>query len=259
MSAVKYLITYQYSEWLKQYWSKNRINTLKKTINDLTRALPSVSSAQELLHLLNRYIPEKNEISSGEKTPIYGPVLFYTQLTKWQAETQKTIADFQSVTLALNSIEITPENAPLMRLFSEINKEPKTLLHTRIQSLFQILRKAHSQEVIQYVLKLAHAVKPVNPPSGSFAAIIPINEDHAFCLSLLNNIAAVYNDEHDNPLWMDANNLLQSTLIIFQDMEKEKHRLTDDEEHMVEISLIDTSSEQHEPQRSCIWPPCQLM
>lgn len=135
----------------------------------------------------------------------------------------------------LNTVEMNSANTALILMLNDLMSNPKSLSHERMPSLLNVLCDTQLNELITFIVTLEKAPQHPTPTKGSFNAVTPINSEHAACLKLLNNLSSKF-DEH-NELWQKANTLLQSSLIIYQDI------------HLVEINLDDTNEPSEDPEK----------
>lgn len=125
-----------------------------------------------------------------------------------RSETRKKLVD-----LPLNA-----KAEPLRQLCLELLDNTNCSLECNYPSLMRCLNVLDIQALFNYMVELEDAPKPKNPLSSAFAALTPRNEQHAFCLQLINNISAKYHSRHlpeHAAFNSDANDFMQNLLIVY--------------------------------------------
>lgn len=216
------LLNKLYINWLNTFRLAEPTNTVAQArARELISDLENIGSLEKLGAILEKTISQNQ----------YGPLNYNKKLSDWYQEVINISKDCALAKIYLQNLEITPQNALLIRFLTQLMNEPKALLHTSIPSLVYVLNSKNLPELIEFIVSLETAPQPVDPRQGSFAALVPKNSDHQACLALLNNLVKQYNE--NNPLWVAGNSLLQTSLKIFNEYDME----------FVEINLHDEKQE----------------
>jgi len=227
---MSYYLNDHYIDWLKRYHKQENREPVKKIIGDLIISLPQSQSVEEMLLLLTPNLSTNNDVSTPVKSAVYGPMTFYAKLLEWHKQLTDIQNDLVTAKKNLQTINIESIN-PLIRLTFEIITTPKLLLHHKMPSVLNILSHDELPAILKYIACLEAVPPPISPQPGSFAAIVPFDQDHKVCLDLLNNVSAQYSGRHPmSELWDTANGLLQNTLLIFQDLHPQKLILEEEQE-----------------------------
>jgi hypothetical protein len=170
-------------------------------------------------------------------------IFFLTQLGEWNKEVVDRIENHQQVQELFAKLPSSPRITPLIRFLKELLASPYTLLHMKGNSLLLALCNPLLPTALEHLASLEQSPEPVNPRAGTFAALkqsLPDQDsDYALCLGLLNDLTSTYKDS--DPVFSLANDLLQSALIVYKDLN-----------FMEEISLDDEASEKQNKTSGCV-------
>lgn len=227
----KNFLPYDYTIWLKGFaktYPEHHVT--QRLIQTLIKELKHIESIDQMKTRLVQ------SIETLQNSTAY-PVHFLAQLGKWNKD---IIGRTERLGIAKQVLDTLPSHAktkPLISFLKKLLNSPHASLHLSANSLLSVLNNAKLPELIDYLAALEDKPDPKNPRPGSFAAIkqsLPdsdLTSDYAQCLTLLNNLTTVYKES--DPICDLGNSLLQSSLIIYKDLNS-----------MEEISLDDESSEE---------------
>ncbi|KTC84316.1 hypothetical protein [Legionella cincinnatiensis] len=174
----------------------------------LIEEISKARTIEDLIKLFSNYLN-----SDGAH---YETISLNSQLSDWKKDLEDLKSAQQQILVELGKIPTTSKNKNLLLLLKEVLSDSHLLLHSYITHLLNIFYNNSISDLIDYIIQIPIAPKPLNPPPGSFAAQTPRSEQHAECLILLNNLASVKEKER---LWETANSLLQTSLTMYQELE----------------------------------------
>ncbi|WP_298625724.1 hypothetical protein [uncultured Legionella sp.] len=220
---MKNLVTEGYIIWLKKFRESNARNTSCVQIStNLIAELKKIESIEQLKSLMASYLTEPNEDSIHQ----YIPPSFYQKLSEWQVAVTELERSRDKVRSILEVFDPTQQNF-LVQLLSEILEHKTAPLHFRTASILGVLSKEPFSELVDYLSTLPYAPYPTEANPGDFAAITPINDYHQASLIMLNNLAA---SSSLHQYWGAGNGLLQSSLLIYKDMQTKEINLDDEDD-----------------------------
>lgn len=174
----------------------------------LIEEISKARTIEDLIKLFSTYLN-----SDGAR---YETISLNSQLSDWKKNLEHLKLTQQQIRIELGKIPITSRNKNILLLLKEILADSHLMLHNHIVTFLNILNNNSISELINYMVQIPIAPKPINPAPDSFAAQTPRSEQHAECLVLFNNLASIKEKER---LWEMANSLLQASLIMYQDLE----------------------------------------
>ncbi|MDI1351780.1 MAG: hypothetical protein PSV35_03275 [bacterium] len=180
--------------------------SIKKNAEKLIHEIQQTNSFDALLSLLTAY---KNKFSP------YGSISLTATLMDWENYLQEIKNNHDLAIKTINFIQSSDKTTPLIEFIKELLTSPTLLLHIKINVLLHSLNNNFAQ-LLNFIINIKQIDAPQNPQRGSFASLKPFNYNHECTISLLNNIAA--NIQENNPLWHDANSLLQTSLGMYHDL-----------------------------------------
>ena len=217
----------RYTIWLMQYNTRVQHPTVQAIAGELITSLPKIKYINDLISLLAKYINPHGDDTKLNNPTLYGPINFYAQLLSWQAELDIIETDYPKAQAVLLGIQVNPTITPLIRFLNELMNQPKMLLHQSMPNLLTALCAKNLSDLLNFMANLKKAPLPVSPMRGTSAALTLTNPDHAACIELFNNVSAQVDEK--NELWIQANNLLDSALLMYQEMQLVEVNLEDDE------------------------------
>lgn len=182
-------------------------------VSEFKAALSKVKSYSELYDLICTYLAEEPADLSDANAPILKSPGFFHTLKGWKqsldqdAETARTIRE---------NLENLSAPEALVSFIKQLLANPDNLLHQRIPGLLKHLDLAHLQETLEALARLPEAPWPAQILPGDYLAIQPFNELHSQCIRLLNNNSRAFDE--NNIYWVRANSILQTVLLIFEDL-----------------------------------------
>lgn len=203
------------NDWLRQFSKKAKDKSLERS-NQLISDLTQVSTPEALADLLKNYLTYKNCQPGTKPAGFFPRPELDSKLSEWLERVEFIVRSRQQGKAELEKLQPNVAVQPLFDLINEILDDPEAMLHLCSSELLSLLVNANLKDLGAYLAKLP-AVEVVNPRSGSFAALEPVNDNHGAAISLLNNLAAAPPQEN-NALWEQCNSLLQKTLLIYKDM-----------------------------------------
>lgn len=213
--------------WLKRFHETEK-GTLGRLAKSLAEELNQVSNCNQVIETLSRYLKNNSDSTTKVKTSIN----FFQKIQDWIKQFSELNDALVSAQEALKVIEPSNQLAPLITIINEILATPQSLLHIKALSLLRNISSPDFPKTLAYIAALENTPPPETPLSHSFAAQTPVNELHATGQQLLNNVAAVIKTDENNPNWMQANGLLQNSILIYifiktpQKKEEEKEVVT---------------------------------
>lgn len=219
----------KYVNWLTQYKTKIDHPSVQSIAGELINSMPKVKSISELISLLTKYMNPEGDDTKLQNPTLYGPINFYAQLLAWQTELAYIVIDHPRAKNILREIPISPATEPLMQFLNELMSDSKLMMHTKMPNLINVLCGKQLPSVLNFIAHLKEVPPPLTAKPGSFAALPPKNSHHASCLALLNNLSEHSNKK--NILYPQAKNLLQSSLLMYQDIQMVEINLDDDKEY----------------------------
>ncbi|ARM34612.1 hypothetical protein [Legionella longbeachae] len=202
-----------YKTGLEKHHLVNNRGIIPYLINEVSKA----QTTEDLIKLFSNYL--------NSDRAQYGTISLNSQLSDWKKNLENLKSLQQQIRVELGKISITSRNKNIILLVKEILSDSNLLLHNHIIKFLNILNNNSISELIDYIVQIPIAPKPKNPPTDSLIAQTPRSEQHAECLVLLNNLASVQDKER---LWETANCLLQTSLVMYQDLEFLEVSLDDD-------------------------------
>ena len=150
------------------------------------------------------------------------PDLFMTQLTSRLQRANQVLALYTpEIMVRLDGVSTQQQTHDLIDLIKQVLSSACSLLHERAYTLLVGIQDMNTlQRIVDHLEVQPHKPCPINPRSGSFDAIKPLNPQHAVCLGLLRNNSGTFRDE--NICSRNANQLLQTLLAIYQDLHTER-------------------------------------
>ncbi len=232
-----HLIFSDYIYWLRRFCAKTKDITTNNLAKQLILGFSKCHSIDDLLNLIQPL--------TGSRSNVYGPINFYLKLAEWETFLISLKGAHEIAIQTLKRIEPIQQNFYLIELLQDFLNSPRNQMHTSSFSLLKILTDDELPTLIEYIVGLKDVPPPKDPPAGSFAAMVPLNNMHGACLKMLINLSFHFKEGSDT--YAKANNLLQSSIRIYSDMHMEEIDLVEDD-GMVEINLDDseTSSTQSE-------------
>ncbi|KTD05449.1 hypothetical protein Lgra_3413 [Legionella gratiana] len=221
------IITLYKSELEKHYLDNNG-----SMVSYLIEKMSTVTTIEELMKLFSNVI-------QSDRTH-YEAISLSSKLSTWKKELENLKSAQQQTLVDLGKITITSKNKNLLLLLKEILSDSHLLLHSYMPLLLSILCNNSLSDLIDYIVQLPSASKSIHSLPRFFAAPIPRSEQHAECLFLLNNLMSAYREK--DRLWETTKGLLQTSLIMYQELE------------FLEVNLNDEKDTQN-IERSC----CSLM
>ncbi|KTD57253.1 hypothetical protein [Legionella shakespearei] len=234
---VQNFLPYIYTELLKQSYKRHSDHLAsQRLINTLIADFEKVGSIAEINFKLAQSILSL-QCSSGY------PVFLLAKLGEWNQEVIDRIENHKRAKELFAALPFSSRTAPLIRFLEELLESPYTLLHMKGNSLLLALCNPLLPTVLEHLASLEQCPDPVNPRTGSFAALkqslVDQDSDYAFCLGMLNNLTSSYKES--DPVFSLANDLLQSALIVYKDLN-----------YMEEISLEDDNSKNKNATGGCV-------
>ena len=207
-------ITDSYRLWLSQYIPKGKFKnrSIARFLISQMNGVESINALQILISSAFQSHPSTFSIVQDSDDPF---VRRLNKLRKTIQELQK--ANIEKLCSQLDEISTTIETANLINLLKTVLTDPRSLLHIKAPALLQELNDIFGlKKIVKHIEGLNSKPRPINPGIGTFDAIKPLSYEHAICLDLLRNNSSTYNDADANSI--GANNLLQTLLIIYQDI-----------------------------------------
>lgn len=209
-------ITDTYCTWLSKY-AEQRDCLHKAEAISLINKITRVTSLETLQSILPSHTKQHDNYSIlGHNTAD----CFTKQLSIFTEQVNKTAAvNITAICSKLSRIYTDDRTKDVIALLNEVLADPQMPLYNRASSLLSMLEDyPHDelQKIINHLAKQPHALPTKNAPRGSFAALIPHSKIQKTCLDLLNNNAKTI--ATSGTLGADANILLQSLLILYEDM-----------------------------------------
>jgi hypothetical protein len=207
---MKNFIIESYSRWLHRFAESQDNKKLKLSAEKLSEEILDAHSINQAQNIIQKY-------TAVSEYDVMNTAVFHNKILEWNKnltllESRITSAKLNLASVDSKLIAITP----LIALVTDILEDPQNLLHCSMLSFVTLLSSPRLQDTLQYVASLDKAPAPIDPPPGTFAALKPLNSDHADCIQLiLNNSAAI---DSKNVHWEQANSLLQNLLLMHKDV-----------------------------------------
>lgn len=230
---MKNFLPYEYTVWLKKYALAHPKDPQIQTItSSLIKKLTNVQSFDELNELLESCL-HYSEQTKDTPFALYGALTLNQTLFGWHQRLSELKKNHTQAMIFLAESDIATTFPAFGQLLNELMTAPKALIHSQTDSIFRVLRHKRFSELPEYLAQLEKSPAESSiPRSGSFSTIMPITAEHQACLHLLNKLSANF-DEH-NELFELSNNLLQTTLTVYQDVNFEE----------IDLDEIDVSKEE---------------
>lgn len=218
---MKNFLPHEYTVWLKKYALAHPEDQKIQAITaSLINKLSSAQSLDELNELLESGLHYSKQ---AEDSPfdLYRPLTLNQTLFGWHQRLSELKNNLTQAKIFLAESEIATTFPAFGQLLNELITAPKALIHTQVGSVFRVLLHKRLPELPEYLAQLEKSPEESSVPRhGSFLTIMPINQEHQACLYLLNKLSANFDER--NELYQLSNDLLQTMLIIYQDLHFEE-------------------------------------
>ncbi|ASQ47142.1 hypothetical protein [Legionella clemsonensis] len=191
---------------INQENNKELVSLTKELLEQL-RCITSISNLQKAL---NRFSASIGTYSTSQVA---------RQISKWENELQELQLLEKAVLDKFPALTFREEVQSFKRVLEKIFAREDYLFHARAKSLLSYLNDEALQVTLDYLNDLSTGVTSASAILGTFDQSPSLSRKHTACKYLLTKNSINFNEKNSKQVL--ANNILQSALLIYQDMQSE--------------------------------------